>query len=106
MRPKIKPIELLPASDPFNKRVRACFRKAGFQSINLQQNADRSMLTFWLEPGTHPAFKSSRQAQAKLLRLLRDAGINLADDDIRVSLRGGTVFGAFTPPDWLPNPPA
>ncbi len=106
MRPKLEWIGFLPASDPFNRKVRRCFRKAGFRRIKLELNKDRSMMTFWLGRETHPALKRSRQTHSMLRRLLREVGINLSPDEISVSFRGDTIFGAFTPPDWKPNPPA
>ena len=104
MRPKLEWTGFLPASDPFNRKVRRCFKKAGFKRIKLELNKDRSMMTFWLGREMHSALKTSRQTHAMLRRILRDAGIDLAHDDMAVSFRGNTISGALTPPDWLPNP--
>lgn len=106
MRPQLKWIGFLPASDPFNRKVRRCFKKAGFKRIKLELNKDRSMMTFWLGREAHPTLRTSRQTHAMLRRLLRDAGIELAHDDMSVSFRGDTIFGAFTPPGWKPHSPA
>ena len=105
MRLKLERIGFLPPSDPWNRKVRACFTKAGFQRVKLELNADRSMLSFWMERGTHPAFKSGRQAHTLMIRLLREAGISLVGDTMSVSLKGDTIDGAFVPPDWRPGPP-
>ncbi|MHC1767360.1 MAG: hypothetical protein AB9869_24295 [Verrucomicrobiia bacterium] len=105
MHPEIETIGFLPYSDPFKRKVRRCFRKAGFKRIKLELNKDRSMMTFWLGRATHPALRTSRQAHAMLRRILRAAGISLTLDDMSVSFRGDTLFGAFTPPGWQANPP-
>ena len=106
MHPKLETIGSLPYHDPYNRKVRACFKNAGFKFIKLQLNKDRSMMTFWLGREITPPLKTSRQAHALLRRQLREAGINLACDDINVSFRADTIFGAFIPPDFIPNPPA
>lgn len=106
MRPKLETIGFLPASDPFNRKVRDCFRKAGFKRIRLQLNKDRSMLSFRMMPGTHPALQTHRQAHAAVRLLLRKAGVDFArNDELFVKINGDAVEGAFTPPSWLPNPP-
>ena len=106
MHPKLETIGFLPASDPFNQKVRACFQKAGFQNIKLELNADRSLLSFKMLPGTHPAFKTHRQAHAAVRRLLRKAGVDFArSDELFVKLSGDAIDGAFTPPSWVPQPP-
>ncbi len=99
MRPRILTIGFLRYHDPYNRKVRACFRRAGFKRIKLQLNKDRSMMTFWLGRETHLALRTSRQTHAMLRRLLSDAGIELAHDDMSASLRGDTICGGFTPPD-------
>jgi hypothetical protein len=106
MRQKIEPIGFLPDSDPFNERVRACFGKAGFTRIKLKLNADRSLLSFSMEHGTYPRLKTQRQAHATARRLLRKAGVDFARaGELFVTLKGDNIDGAFTPPDWVPNPP-
>ena len=96
----------MPASDPFNRKVRACFEKAGFTSIKLELNKDRSMLSFRLEHGTHRAFKTQKQAHAAVRLLLRKAAVDFArTHELFVTLKGDVLDGAFTPPDWVPNPP-
>jgi hypothetical protein len=106
MHPKIDPIGFAPDSDPFNRKVRACFEKAGFTSIKLELNADRSLLSFRMLPGTHPAFKTHRQAHAAVRLLLRKAGVDFArSNELFVKLSGDLIDGAFTPPTWLPTPP-
>lgn len=106
MHPKIEPIGFAPASDPFNRKVRDCFRRAGFKRIRLQLNKDYSMLGFTMLPGTHPAFKTHRQAHAGVRLLLRKAGVDFArNDELFVKISGDVVEGAFSPPSWVPNPP-
>ena len=106
MQPKIKRIGFLPASDPFNRRIRACFSKAGFTRITLELNEDRSLLNFRMAHGTHWRFKTHRQAHAGVRLLLRKAGVDFArTDELFVKLTGDGIDGAFTPPDWVPNPP-
>jgi hypothetical protein len=105
MRPKIETIGFLPYHDPYNRKVRACFKKAGFKRIKLELNKDRSLMSFGLGRETNPPLKTSRQAKAMLRRILRDIGIDLAQDEMCVSFRGDTISGAFTPPDWVPSPP-
>lgn len=64
------------------------------------------MLSFTMLPGTHPAFKTHRQAHAAVRLLLRKAGVDFArSDELFVKLRGDLIDGAFTPPDFVPNPP-
>jgi hypothetical protein len=106
MPPKIETIGFLSATDPYNRKVRACFTRAGFARIRLELNADRSLLSFSMEHGTHPRFKTHRQAHATVRLLLRKAGVDFArSDELFVKLSGDTIEGAFTSPDWVPNPP-
>jgi hypothetical protein len=106
MHPKIKSIGFLPTSHPFNKRIRACFTQAGFTRIKLELNKDRSMLTFRMAHGKHWRFKTHRQAHAGVRLLLRKGGLDFATDhELFVKLTGDGIEGAFTPPDFVPNPP-
>ena len=105
MRPKIERIGFLPDDDPFNVNVRSCFERAGFQRIVLELNADRSMLSFRMQHGTHPRLTTHKQAHATVRHLLRKAGIDFArTDELCVVLKGDAIEGAFTPPCWLPDP--
>ena len=105
MHPKIMTIGFLPASDPLNRKIRACFEKAGFTRIKLELNADRSLLSFSMEHGTHPRFKTHKQAHATVRLLLRKAGVDFArSDELFVKLSGDLIDGAFTPPTWSPTP--
>lgn len=107
MHPKLETIGFLPYHDPYNRKVRACFERAGFQPVNLKLNADRSMLSFRMQHGTHPRLKTHKQAHATVRHLLRRAGIDFArGDELFVTLEGNFVEGAFTPPDWAPSSPA
>lgn len=107
MHPKIETIGFLPDDDPYNVRVRTCFERAGFQKVRLELNADRSLLGFKMELGTHPRLATKKQAHATVRRLLRKAGIDFArPDELCVTLRGDLIDGAFSPPDCEPNPPA
>jgi hypothetical protein len=57
-------------------------------------------------PGTHPAFTTHKQAHAAVRRLLRKAAVDFArNDELFVKLSGDPIEGAFTPPDFVPNPP-
>jgi hypothetical protein len=106
MHPKLETIGFLPTSDPFNRKVCACFTRAGFARIKLELNVDRSLLSFSMEHGTHPRLKTHRQAHATVRLLLRKAGVDFArSDELFVKLSGDAIEGAFTPPDWVPNPP-
>jgi hypothetical protein len=106
MHAKIERIGFLPAGDSFNRKVRDCFRRAGFKRIRLRLNQDRSMLSFRMLAGTHPALQTHRQAHASVRLLLRKVGVDFArDDELSVKLSGDALDGAFTPPNWVPNPP-
>ena len=106
MHPKLETIGFLPASDPFNRKVRACFTRAGFARIKLELNADRSLLSFAMEHGTQPRLKTHRQAHATVRLLLRKAGVDFArSSELFVKLTGNAIEGAFSPPDFIPNPP-
>jgi hypothetical protein len=107
MHPKLKTIGLLPYHDPYNRKVRARFARAGFARIKLELNADRSLLSFSMEHGRHPRLKTHKEAHATVRLLLRKAGVDFArSSELFVKLSGDLIDGAFTPPDFVPNPPA
>lgn len=95
--PKPEWIGFLPGSAPFHRRVHGCFVEAGFVSIRVGINADFSLTTFWLEQGTHPPFRSRKQARATLFRLLRTGGVDFEAETLVVALDGNSICGAFMP---------
>jgi hypothetical protein len=56
------------------------------------------MLSFWMKLGTHPPFPIRRHVHTTLLRLLRRVGVDLAPQDLCVSVKGKSIDGALTPP--------